>query len=295
MVYIRRKKVKGIDYAYIVKSVWDQTGRTSRQETIKYLGKVSQITQKMIPLEYRNDPSIISFITRYSDVDTKKNKIMTRKLGQEVFRMLSYGDLQGLLKTYENYSNLFGMIQFYENLLKPVMYHVGQLWANRKLDAATEHVCVNTATSLIKIIDKKESKNALSHHNKGAILICTPNGEQHNLACNIIESVLLSKGYKVYNVSPSLPADPIIDALNNILPDAILISVTLRDHLLTARNLIRKIRIKFTSIPIFVGGIALNESNRIPSFDSMNVTVIKNVSLADTIKLLRTQLNMIRA
>ncbi|MGB7881913.1 MAG: hypothetical protein WBL44_04255 [Nitrososphaeraceae archaeon] len=66
MVYIRRKKVKGIDYAYLVRSVWDQTNRTSKQETVKYLGKVSSITKEMIPVEYRNEPSIISFITRYS-------------------------------------------------------------------------------------------------------------------------------------------------------------------------------------------------------------------------------------
>ena len=126
MVYVRRKKVKGIDYAYIVRSVWDQTNRTSKQETIKYLGKASLITEDMIPVEYRNEPSVISFITRYSRIDRKKNDAMTKKLGEEVFEMLSDGDLQGLLKIYDTYTNLFGMIQFYEKLLKPVMYLISR-------------------------------------------------------------------------------------------------------------------------------------------------------------------------
>ncbi|MPZ06779.1 MAG: hypothetical protein GEU26_10280 [Nitrososphaeraceae archaeon] len=126
MVYIRRKTVKGIDYAYMVKSIWDHTNRTSRQETVKYLGKVSRVTQEMIPVEYRDDPAIISFITRYSTVNGKKNNSLTKKLGQDLFRMLSAGDLQGLIKIYDKYSNLFGMIQFYDNLLKPVMYDMGQ-------------------------------------------------------------------------------------------------------------------------------------------------------------------------
>jgi MerR family transcriptional regulator, light-induced transcriptional regulator len=87
----------------------------------------------MIPVEYHDDPSVISFITRYSNVNKKKNDTMTRKLRQEVFRMLSYSDLKGLLEIYDNYINLFGMVQFYDNLLKPVMYTVGQLWAEKKL------------------------------------------------------------------------------------------------------------------------------------------------------------------
>ena len=32
--------MKGIDYAYIVRSKWDPAKGTSKQETVKYLGKV---------------------------------------------------------------------------------------------------------------------------------------------------------------------------------------------------------------------------------------------------------------
>jgi MerR family transcriptional regulator, light-induced transcriptional regulator len=288
LVYIRTKKVKGSEYAYLVRSVWDQTHRTPKQETVKYLGKASVVTEEMVPLEYRNDPSIISFITRYSQVDRKKNDFMTKKLGQDLFKMLSAGDLQSLVKIYDKYTNLFGMIQFYDNLLKPVMYNIGQLWAEGNLDVATEHVCVNTANTLIKVIDERRSKRPSNHHNKGKVFICTPNGEQHNLACNIIESILLSKGYKVYNASPSLPADSVINSLNDILPDVILISITLTEHLRTAKNLIKRIRTSFSSLPIFVGGIALNDTNKSFDFDAINVTVIRNVTLTDAVKLIKS-------
>jgi cobalamin-dependent methionine synthase I len=279
-----------MEYAYIVKSVWDQTTKTSIQKTIRYLGKASQVTEEMVPIEYRGDPSIIAFITRYSSVNKKKNETMTRKLRREVFRMLSYNDLKGLLGIYDSYVNLYDMIQFYENLLKPVMYSVGQLWAEQKIDVVTEHVCVNTAITLIKIINERELKRApTSRHNKDKILICTPNGEQHNLACNIIESVLLSKGYRVYNASPSLPTESVISAVNCILPDAILISVTIMEHLQTTKNLIRKIRTK-SSLPIFVGGIALNDVNNTADFETIGAMVIRNVPLADLVKLLKSTL-----
>ena len=185
----------------------------------------------MIPIEYRNDPSIVSFITRYSTVNVKKNDSLTKKLGQDLLNMLSAGDFLNLVRIYDKYVSLFGMIQFYDNLLTPVMYDIGYQWAEGKLDVATEHVCVNTANALIKVIDKSRLVRANNRrHYKG--MIFTPNGEQHNLACNIIEYVLLYKWYKVYNASPSL-ADSIINSLKNFIPDAILISITLIDNLQT--------------------------------------------------------------
>ena len=287
-MYIRRKKVKGIDYAYLVKSIWDQTNKTSKQEIVKYLGKVSRVTQEMIPIDYRNDPSIVSFITRYSTVNVKKNDTLTKKLGQDLLTMLSAGDLQNLVNIYDKYVSLFGMIQFYDNLLKSVMYDIGQQWAEGKLDAATEHVCVNTANALIKIVDKSRLVRSTNRHFKGTIFICTPNGEQHNLACNIIESVLLSQGYKVYNASPSLPADSIINSLMNFIPNAILISITLTDHLQTTRNLIRKIRTQLPYMPIFLGGIAINHPNKTPEYNTAYTYVIRDMILADAIKLIRS-------
>jgi cobalamin-dependent methionine synthase I len=128
----------------------------------------------------------------------------------------------------------------------------------------------------------------------GTIFICTPNGEQHNLACNIMESVLIYKGYKVYNASPSLPADSVINSLKNFIPDAILISITLTDHLQTTRNLIRKIRAQLPYLPIFVGGIAINHPNNSPEYNTAYTYVIKDMVLADAIKLIRSTILQIQ-
>ncbi len=280
--------MKGIEYAYMVRSIWDSTNRTSRQETVKYLGKVSRVTLDVIPAKYRDDPAVISFITRYSTTERRNIDSLTKKLGQDLFRMLSDSDLPSLIKIYDKYTSLFGMIQFYDYLLKPILYDIGQQWAEGKLDVATEHVCSNTANALIKMIDERRLIRAFKHPNKGTIFICTPSGELHNLACSIIESVLLSKGYKVYNASPSLPSDSVISSLKNIFADAILISITLTDNLQTTRSLIRKIRTQFPSLPIFVGGIAINHPNKTSDFNAAYTYVMRNMVLVDAIKLIRS-------
>ena len=102
-------------------------------------------------------------------------------------------------KIYENHTRLFGIIGFYDGLLKHVMYEIGQMWADLKLDVATEHVCSNIAHSLVKVINERYAKHGYQKKKKYKVFILTPSGELHNLACNIIESVLLTRGYKVYN------------------------------------------------------------------------------------------------
>ena len=52
MVYIRNKRVKGMNYSYLVRSIWDKKKKVSKQETIKYLGRTEKITLDNIPEDY---------------------------------------------------------------------------------------------------------------------------------------------------------------------------------------------------------------------------------------------------
>ncbi len=46
MAYIRKKKVKGKTYYYIVEGVYEETKNTPKQKVIKYLGNIENILQK---------------------------------------------------------------------------------------------------------------------------------------------------------------------------------------------------------------------------------------------------------
>jgi methanogenic corrinoid protein MtbC1 len=168
----------------------------------------------------------------------------------------------------------YNLRDFYDNLLKQTMYEIGELWAKGKLDIATEHVCSNTAQSLIDIINEKNLKK---HSNKAKILICTPSGELHSLARKVIESILMSKGFKVVNISPSVPAESVVSYVTDINPDIIFISITLEENIKAGRNLINKIRTNFSSILIFVGGIAITKNDRL----DLDATILQSGSLRD--------------
>jgi methanogenic corrinoid protein MtbC1 len=289
MVYIRNKKVKGIDYAYLVQSVWNPQRNMSRQKTIKYLGKASQITIEDIPEEYRNDTKILAFISAFSSYQEERKTLVSR-IRKEMFALLTDCNVNGLVDLYEKYSRLFGLTEFYDKLLKPVMYRIGDLWEQEKLDVATEHASTNTAISLIKAINERITTTrtgVLGTLSQYKTVICTPDGELHGLACNIIESLLLSKGFKVYNISTSIPTEYIIEYIRDLEPDIIFISITLAENIKPAERLIQQIHLKYNNkLPVVVGGSAFNKIDQYQD-SIINAFLIKNASFDDIMKLVK--------
>jgi MerR family transcriptional regulator, light-induced transcriptional regulator len=292
MVYIRNKKVKGIDYAYLVQSVWDPKRNISRQHTIKYLGKASQITIEDIPEQYRVDTKILTFVSAFSSY-YEETKQLISKVQEEMFTLLNGCNISGLVDVYEKYSRLFGLSDFYDKLLKPVMYRIGDLWQKGQLDVATEHASTNTAIGLIKIINERitaRTKGSQESSSQYKAVICTPDGELHGLACNMIESLLLNNGFKVYNISTSIPTDEGIQYIHDVRPDIVFISVTLSENIRSAERLIQQIQTKYNNkLPIVVGGSAFNNRNHYLNSTS-SAFLMKEASFDNIMKLVKASI-----
>ena len=254
MVFIRDKKVKGHSYAYLVRNVWDSKNGRVKQDIVKYLGRSSKVALEDIPKEFQKDPNVVTFIACHSSDAEKMEFTMKEKM----LELLIRNDTNSLLDIFERYSQFYGLLKFYERLLAPVMYLVGELWKAGKLDVATEHVCSNAAHTLVKIINERGSRNPVANRKALKILICTPEGEYHSLGCMVIESFLISKGHSVSNIAPSVPSDAIIAFADKFNPDLIMISITLGDNIGAANKLINKILESRISVPpILVGGIGI--------------------------------------
>jgi MerR family transcriptional regulator, light-induced transcriptional regulator len=294
MVYIRNKKVKGTDYAYLVQSIWDSKRNMSRQQTIKYLGKASQITIDDIPEEYRDDTKILAFVSAFSSYQQER-KILVSRIQEQMFALLADCNVNGLVDVYEKYSRLFGLTEFYDKLLKPVMHRIGDLWQQDKLDVATEHASTNTAISLIKIINERitaRTRVAQTSSQYKAV-ICTPDGELHGLASNMIESLLLNKGFKVYNISTSIPADYIVEYIRDLQPDIVFISITLVENIKSAERLIQQIHAKYNNnkkLPVVVGGYAFNNIDQYQN-SAINAFLMKDASFDDIMKLVKVSIH----
>ena len=278
-MYIRAKKVKSDQYLYLVKSVWDSKKSTSKQEIIKYLGKASEVVKDDIPEKYRNDAKVLSVLASFNPKDIKKREESTKKSKQQLYKKLTQGNIEDSMKIYEEYVKIFNSSDFFDKILKPVMYDIGEQWATNKISIATEHVASNIAQTLVKIIMDKVTGTS----KKKKILICVPVGEEHHIGCDVLETYLSIKGFKVFNMGTSIPTESIIGFIENNKPDIVFISITLTDNLSAGQRLVKKIKEEY-NIPILIGGYAM-QSEKIPRFEGK---VIANPNLEELPKIIRT-------
>lgn len=262
----------------MVKSVWDSQKATSRQEIIKYLGKSSQVTKDDLPYQYRDNKNISSFFSLQEKKFANLEKQLT-KLKSKLFEYLKDGDLEKSFNLYTEYREIYGTTEFFEKIVRPVMYKVGDLWAKNKISIATEHICSNSAQNLINMI---KQKNRISASKKELVIICTPVGEEHCIGCNMLESYLSCKGFQILNLSPPGSTNSILYAIQEYKPTTILISITLPDNLESGRRLVKKIQANY-SLPIIVGGQAIKDS--LVEFDT-NITI--ETSLNSILRLIRS-------
>jgi MerR family transcriptional regulator, light-induced transcriptional regulator len=251
MVYLRAKVVKGEKYLYLVKSVWDAKKNTSKQEIVKYLGKASEITKDDIPADYRNNARIISHLASIDESSLLEKEEILTKIRDRLYLHLIKGDFDATKRLYDDYSTTAGMVNFFERILTPVMYKIGHMWAKNEITIADEHVASNIANTLVKMLNSKYAVRT-----KRKIVICVPEGEEHNLGANILEAHLTSIGHHVYNLTPSEPHQSIVKFIESVKPDTVLISITLPDNIKPAQRLVKKVS-DITNSPILVGGQAL--------------------------------------
>ena len=255
MVYIRNKQVKGKNYAYLVRSVWDKDKKSTSQQTIKYLGRSSKVTIDDIPVRFRNNPNVIKFLVRKKHIQHEDLSELIYATQKEILIKLSESVTVDYTRLYEQYKENFSIVEFFDKIIKPILYDVGDRWKQNKLLIGTEHVISNRINTVIK--------QTITHRKKRTnykILICNPTGERHNIACNILESVLINNGFNVFNISPSTPSEDVLQYIDEIKPNLILISITLPNNIKAGINLVERTS-NSCKIPIIVGGQAINSKN----------------------------------
>jgi methanogenic corrinoid protein MtbC1 len=262
MVYIRIKQVKNIGYAYLVESKWNKEKQTSQQIIKQYLGPVSQININKIPKEYRSKSSIIKFLAK-RNLDFSKSTKLNESLQANLMEKLKRYEINELIKLYHDYTkSVYTSLDFYEKILIPVLYKIGDQWENGEIDVATEHVSSNAVNTLIDLINQNNTKKiSKSYRDTKSIVLCTPEGELHSIGCKIIESLLLEKGYEVYNITSALPTNSIESYLDNTNPGVVLISVTLEENINSAIRLVQEIR-RSLQISVIVGGNAIKSASK---------------------------------
>ena len=272
MVFLRHKIVKGNSYTYLVENKWNSEKKIPIQKTIKYLGKTSNIILSDIPNEYRNSSSVVTFLGSNKNNDLANREKYIKKIKKNFFDLLIHGEIDEVYRIYKEFTKDNTLSTFYQNILRPVLYTIGDMWDSKKLDVGDEHIASNTVLRLLEII-KKEMRPRITKEK--TILICTPYSENNIMPCLMLETFLSIRGYEIINLAPSVPMISILNQIQSKKPDLVLISITLVDHLQSAKRMIDKI--KKTKTPILVGGQATINQEKIPGVEYIKSTSFQKV------------------
>ncbi len=257
MAFLRVKKIKGNDYAYLVESRWDPNRKVARQRIIKYLGPATAVTLDDIPPEFQNE-KVRAFILRNSVLASHRKARLILRLKERLLSSILDGSVSETRAAAREGLLALGVDQLYVDVVTPVMYSVGELWERREIYVSHEHLATNTmAEALVEL----NATIRWTGRKRGLALICMPDGERHKFAALLLQGLLLNRGYSVLDISDSAPASSVVAFVELRKPAIVLVSVTMSEHLPMARRLVKEIQGVTPDTKILLGGQAILEAD----------------------------------
>ena len=255
MTFIRVKTIRGRDYAYLVESRWDPARKTSHQGVVKYLGSVEGVRLEDVPAEHRS-AGVEAFILQHSkDAEARRERVASG-LADRLSRALLGGDRKAAAAVVREAVASLGLEPAYADVVRAAMYRVGDLWKAGEISVSREHLASNV---MGQVLDELNAGIRARPRTRGAVALCTPMGEQHNLATKVLEGLLANRGHRTFNISASAPTDAIVDFIADRRADTVFVSLTIPEYLPNAKRLVKALREKAPKARVLVGGQAVRE------------------------------------
>jgi MerR family transcriptional regulator, light-induced transcriptional regulator len=191
----------------------------------------------------------------------------------ELKRLLNESDFQGLVSCYKQaaltgqsvlVSSLitqsnqhgFSLATIGEEIIKPAMQEVGEMWRTGKIRVLDEHLATLSTMEALTDLHGQVAKQASMDHL--AVVGCSE-GELHQLGSILVRDILEAEGWKVVYLGSHTPLFSFAEAINRFKPELVCISITMMDNLERAvrdYETLRRAALKHET-KIIIGGAAL--------------------------------------
>lgn len=141
----------------------------------------------------------------------------------------------------------------YEDLFKPALYSVGQLWEQNKISVATEHM----ATAIVEGIMNGLFEQLIvgKRKNHSVVLACVEN-EKHQVGIKMVGDIFEKKGWDSYFLGAGIPTGELIRFISQAQPFMLAISFSVYFSLPGLMSMLATLRSTFPELPIIIGGQA---------------------------------------
>lgn len=154
-------------------------------------------------------------------------------------------------------------VETLNEVLLPAMKEVGDKFGAGELIlpfVLKSAECMKAAVAeLEKYLIKQEGVS------KGTLVICTVYGDVHDIGKNLVKTILVNNGYKVYDLGKQVPLQKILEKIAEVNADAIGLSALLVSTSKQMQYFVEHARQNGMNTPVLCGGAAINSNyvNRI--------------------------------
>ncbi|MGM0866040.1 MAG: cobalamin B12-binding domain-containing protein [Bacillota bacterium] len=195
------------------------------------------------------------------------------QLVQAFTKSILAGDVHSLMELHS--SSIHSKIDnftFYEKIIKPSMYRIGDLWEKNQITVADEHLATATLKYILATVFTHQE--ALENHPK-ALLFCIE-GEHHSLGLELANEVFKEKQWNTRYLGANVPVKDALTFIEAWEPHVIGISIGMTTELNRLKECIEEIREYNQEIEILVGGRLISnytldflEKSQVESFNDL--------------------------
>jgi MerR family transcriptional regulator, light-induced transcriptional regulator len=254
--FVRLKRRRGRAYGYLVENHWVAKAGQPRQHVLQYLGPADQIRLGDLPKEVRT-VALATRLRQASESAEVRRATAREDLRRELRDALLAGHFPRARGTALRALRELGIAVLYGELIPEVFKDIGERWAEGSLSISREHLASGVAARVVEYVNTRIRPITPTSRE---VVLCVPEGENHTLALQLAEGLLLQKGLTPLNVGASAPLSSTLSFVRERQPAAALISVTVPSLLGSARTLALQIRRRAPGIPVFVGGQAVRSN-----------------------------------
>lgn len=157
--------------------------------------------------------------------------------------------------TAEELKNTDAMVLINETII-PALNKVGRDYDSGKIFLPQLIQAAETAKVAFAEVQKHFT---VSSEKKGPVILCTVEGDIHDIGKNIVKVVCESYGYEIIDLGKDIPVDSVVDAYKEYKPKAIGLSALMTTTVENMKRTIAALRANDCDVPIMVGGAVLTE------------------------------------
>ncbi len=167
---------------------------------------------------------------------------------------LLVGNRKECLEMAESFFSKSGsIIDLYEQLIKPSLYKVGELWEYNRITVADEHLATAISES---ILNQFVEQIISSTRSSKSVLVCGIEGEHHQVGAKMVADVFEMAGWNATFLGVDLPLNELIKYAQKHQPNLIALSVSVYMNMSSLLKTIQRFSFEFPDLLIVVGGQA---------------------------------------